>query len=224
MKTNLSDNSIVLNPEHTAKTCAIWLHGLGADGYDLLDIIPTLNLPKGLGMRHILPHAPIRPVTISGGMEMNAWFDIDNHDLTQLNDELGIRKSAEVITKIIDAEINSGISSNSIILAGFSQGGAIALQCGLRYPKQLGGILALSSFLPLQGSIAQEKSPENQNTPIYLLHGIADPLVPVSISLQNYNYLTQLGYKVKRDIYNIEHTICQEEISTIAKWLCELFH
>ena len=163
---------------HMADACVIWLHGLGADGHDFEPIVPELRLDPGLAVRFVFPHAPMMPVTINQGFVMRAWYDIRTADIGAEPDEKGIRASAELVDNMIAEQIKSGIDPKRIVLAGFSQGGAIALQAGLRYPKQLAGIMALSTYLPLAPTLNAERADANKNTGIFMAHGSADPVTP----------------------------------------------
>lgn len=212
-------DDIIVNPKHPAQCSVIWLHGLGADGYDFVDIVPQLHLPEELAVRFVFPHAPIRPVSYAQGMPMRAWFDINaDLDLSK-QDEVGIRASQAFLEQLIAQELAAGIASRHIVLAGFSQGGAMSLQCGLRYAQPLGGILSLSGFLPLAQYLATEKSIANQNIPIFMAHGTQDPLVPLEYAEKSQQYLAALGFNAKLQCYDMEHTVCAEEILDIAAWL-----
>lgn len=212
---------IELNPKNKAKSCVIWLHGLGADGNDFVDIVPQLGLAEASAARFIFPHAPVRNVTWAGNMNMRAWFNVIKLDRAS-EDEVGIRASQLLIEELIQAQLNQGIPSHKIVLAGFSQGGAMALQTGLRYKEKLAGIVALSSWLPLATTLNLEKSLANQSTPILMQHGTLDDLIPLAWAEQSRNYLQQLNYQIKFDTYPMQHTVCLEEISAIGAWLKEL--
>lgn len=214
--------SIIVNSKQAAKRSIIWMHGLGADGYDFVDIVPQLELPEDLAVRFVFPHAPIRPVTIANGMPMRAWFDLGS-SLDILEDESGIRLSQVLIERLIAQEIAAGIPSRNIILAGFSQGGAMALQCGLRYDQPLGGILSLSAFLLLADTVPLEKSLVNQNIPILLLHGEDDDKIPVSCAKKDFDYLTLQGFNVNLQTYAMDHSVCGSEIYDIGLWLRKVF-
>ena len=162
----------------------IWMHGLGADGWDFVPIVRELPLPDDLALRFIFPHAPVQPVTINNGMEMRAWYDIAMNDISRLPDEGGIRASQAAIERLIARERDRGIDSTRVVLAGFSQGGAIALQAGLRHANRLGGIVALSTYLPLEDSLDAEASSANRATPIFMGHGTDDPVLPVQLAWQ----------------------------------------
>jgi phospholipase/carboxylesterase len=213
---------VEINPPFPPQASIIWLHGLGANGYDFVDLVPQLNLPKELGIRFVFPHAPIRPVTYEQGSKMRAWFDVIKLDgCTETEDKLGILTSAKLIDELIAQEIANNIPSNKIFLVGFSQGGAMALQCGLRYQETLAGILVLSAWLPLATTIS-ELNPANKNTPILLLHGLHDKIIPLSWATKSYTQLKELGCNTNMLTYPIEHSVSPKEISDISKWLHEL--
>jgi phospholipase/carboxylesterase len=202
-----------------AEYCIIWLHGLGANGHDFEPIVPELNLSAAKKIRFIFPHAPSQPVTINGGIVMPAWYDIISPQLEQREDASGIRRSQQHIEALVQRENARGIATEKIILAGFSQGGAIALHTGLRYPQRLAGILALSSYLPLVQTVRQEASEINQALPIFMAHGSHDPIVPLRLGDDSRHYLEQLGYQLEWKTYFMEHSVCPEEISDISQWL-----
>ena len=197
----------------------IWLHGLGASGHDFVDIAPLLNLPTDLNVHFIFPHAPMREVTYTGNAKIRAWFNISGLDRLAAEDECGIREAEGMVAELIDNELAQNIPSHKIILAGFSQGGAIALQCGLRYPDRLGGILVMSSWLLLKDKLAKEGSASNQQTPILMMHGSEDDVIPLSWSEDSRDYLRDLDYNVSLSSYPMGHTVCNEEISAIGEWL-----
>lgn len=197
----------------------IWLHGLGADGHDFTGIVPELRLPTSAAVRFIFPHAPHRPVTINSGMTMRAWYDLYALDNRMLEDELGIRQAFGYISELIEHENARGIDYKNIILAGFSQGGALALFSGLRYPKQLAGIIALSTYLPLPTTLAKEGQPANKNIPIFMAHGIMDPVVPLVFARASRTILTSLDYKIEWHDYPMAHSVCADEIHDISQWL-----
>ena len=217
----MSDEPLVVETGvHKPDASVIWLHGLGADGNDFEPIVPELRLDPGLNIRFVFPHAPRIPVSINQGFVMRAWYDIVAADISSEPDDKGIRASAELVSEMIDAEIGSGIASERIVLAGFSQGGAIALQAGLRYFKQLAGIMALSTYLPLADSLESEKADANANTPILLAHGSADPVIPIDLANESREFLKQQGYKVVWHEYKgMQHSVSEQEIFHIAEWL-----
>jgi phospholipase/carboxylesterase len=198
----------------------IWLHGLGADGHDFEPIVPELGLR--IPVRFVFPHAPVRPVTINGGMAMRAWYDILGFDRQAAEDAEGIRTSAAAVTKLIDRELARGMASDRIVLAGFSQGGAIALQTALREPRPLAGVLALSTYLPLRATLAAERSAANSGLPIFMAHGTADPVLPLTLAESSRRTLEALGYEVEWHAYPMPHSVCVEEISAIGAWLAAL--
>lgn len=204
-------------PRDNARASVIWLHGLGADGSDFEPIVPQLGLPDDV--RFVFPHAPVRPVTINGGMPMRAWYDISMSGSGFIEDEAGIRESQQHLERLIAAETSRGVPPERIILAGFSQGGAVVLHTGLRHEARLAGIMALSTYLPLSGTLASERSAANQETPIFMAHGQLDQMVPMEVGVRSRDYLSELGQPVAWHEYPIEHSVSQEEIDDIAAWL-----
>jgi phospholipase/carboxylesterase len=197
----------------------IWMHGLGADGWDFVPIVRELPLPDDLALRFIFPHAPVQPVTINNGMEMRAWYDIAMNDISRLPDEGGIRESQAAVERLIARERDRGIDSSRIVLAGFSQGGAIALQTGLRHANRLGGIVALSTYLPLEDSLDAEASSANRATPIFMAHGTDDPVVPVQLAEISRALLQKRGYEVEWHTWPMPHSVCGEEIEAVSAFL-----
>ena len=197
----------------------IWLHGLGADGNDFVPIVSELKLPASLNIRFIFPHAPVRPITINQGYRMRGWFDVTNFDIAGCDDEAGIIESARVLMRLCDEQVAAGLATERIIVAGFSQGGAIALYAGLRYPQTLGGIIALSSFLPMQHRLEHEATEANRNTPIFMAHGLHDDIVALKFGIQTRTLLQQLGYRLEWHDYLMGHSVCMEEIQDISTWL-----
>ncbi len=214
--------TVVIDPSVPATSSVIWLHGLGADGYDFVDIVPQLKLPEDAGIRFIFPHAPVRPVTINAGYQMRAWFDIIELSAPTRQDEAGIRAAEQQIAQLIQHEGQAGIAPEKIVLAGFSQGGALALHTGLRYPYKLAGLLGLSTFLPVHQSLATEKNHANHHTPIMLAHGTQDPVVSIQYGELTRQLLVQLGYTVTWHTYPMQHQICWQEINDISQWLHEV--
>ena len=208
---------IVLDRGTSPKHSIIWLHGLGADGEDFISIAEQINLP--VSMRYIFPHAPKMPVTINGGFVMRAWYDIADIDIAAKQDAAGIHASQAEIEKFITQEKIRGVAEENIFLAGFSQGGAIALHTGLRHPAKLGGILALSTYLPLADTLSQEVSLSAKNTPLFFAHGRHDPVVPYELGKQSAEKLQQLGHQIEWHEYPMPHSVCAEEISDIENWL-----
>lgn len=197
----------------------IWMHGLGADGNDFVPIVPELKLGELGPLRFIFPHAPIQPVTINNGMSMRAWYDIYVADLVRREDEAGLRASQQAIEAIISREKARGIPAERIVLAGFSQGCAMALQTGLRHPEKLAGIIGLSGYLPLAASAQTERHPANQDTPIFLAHGTMDPVVAFERSQATLEALQAMGYQVTFKTYPMPHSVCLEEIQDIAAFM-----
>lgn len=197
----------------------IWMHGLGADGNDFAAIVPELKLRSGLAVRFVFPHAPVRPVTINNGMAMRAWYDIFFPDLVRREDEAGLRASQQAIEALIARENERGIPSENIVLAGFSQGCAMALQAGLRQDRKLAGLLGLSGYLPLASAAAAERHPANQHTPIFLAHGTMDPVVVLQRAEASRQALLDLGYHVEWKTYPMQHSVCLEEVADISAFL-----
>ena len=199
----------------------IWLHGLGADGHDFEPIVGELKL--NVPVRFIFPHAPEMPVTINNGMRMPAWYDIKATQINQQQDETGIEKSQLSILALLQREIDRGVKSNNIILAGFSQGGAVALHTALRFEQPLAGIMGLSTYLPLAYKVEKDIQPANKNTPIFLAHGNYDQVIPVQLAEQTQQTLNSFGYQTEFNKYNMEHSVCAEEINDISDWINRCF-
>jgi len=197
----------------------IWLHGLGADGHDFVPIVPELGLPAAPAVRFVFPHAPMRSVTINGGMVMRAWYDVVDGGGVRREVEAGVRESERQIEALVERERKRGVATAAIVLAGFSQGGAMALHAGLRHPERLAGVMALSCFLPLADTLAAEATTANRQTPIFMAHGVHDPLIPLARGLEARDLLTGLGYRVSWRQYPMPHAVCAEEIGDIAGWL-----
>nr|MBV6628604.1 carboxylesterase [Oceanococcus sp. HetDA_MAG_MS8] len=220
--TQVGDDRIVVEPEIAANAAVIWMHGLGADGNDFVPLVPELELSSGIALRFIFPHAPVRPVTLNGGMPMRAWFDILQLGSFEKQDEEGIVASQERIFALIDEQLSAGIDSRRIILAGFSQGGAMALHAGLRYPKPLAGILGLSTFLPVHNKLAEQAHSANAATPIQLCHGDFDPVLPRMLGEWSRDMLRQQGYQVAWNSYPMAHQVCAPEITQISEFFNSL--
>ena len=195
----------------------IWLHGLGADGNDFAPIVPELRLPKA-GIRFVFPHAPVRPVTINAGMRMRAWYDIAD-GANRREDERGVRASQVLIEALIAREKERGTKAGRLVLAGFSQGGAIALHAGLRDPERIAGIMALSAYVPVGEKLSAERSTANRDVPIFMGHGSDDPIIPLVRAEQSRNLLKSLGYPVEWHEYGMPHSVCPEELTDIGAWL-----
>ncbi|MFU8798145.1 MAG: alpha/beta hydrolase [Gammaproteobacteria bacterium] len=214
---------VEIAPTIPATGTMICLHGLGADGYNLSDITGQLNLPAKLGIRYIFPHAPVRPITLNNGYPMRGWYDILGLDKHSIEDEQGIYASEQAIQKLIRQEENRGIPSHRIVLAGFSQGGALALYTALRYPKPLRGVVALSSYLPIAPTLATTIHPENKALPIFMAHGTEDLLVPYDFGQYAREHLEKLHYTVSWNAYPMEHSICNTEIQDLSLWLQNIY-
>lgn len=200
-------------------SAVIWLHGLGASGNDFAPIVPQLGLPDALAVRFIFPHAPIRPISINQGYEMPGWYDIYNQDIVSGEDEAGIIETSEIIQQLCIEQEALGIAANRIILAGFSQGGAIALYCGLRYPNALAGIMALSTYLPLHAHLDKTASSSQKNTDIFMAHGTRDDVVTPQFGKQSYTLLKEAGYAINWHEYAMPHSVCLQEITDIGMWI-----
>ena len=201
----------------------IWMHGLGADGYDFVPVVKQLdmNALPGLeaGVRFIFPHAPMRPVTINNGMVMRAWYDIKMTDLVRKEDEAGLRASQAECEKLIANEVARGIPPHRIVLAGFSQGGAIALQTGLRHKARLAGLMVLSSYLPIASTVASEVSAASKAVPVFMAHGTHDPMIALTRATASRDQLTQLGCNIEWKQYPMEHSLVMEEVRDVRDWL-----
>jgi len=195
----------------------IWMHGLGADGNDFAPIVRELDLP-GMPIRFVFPHAPMQPVTINGGMVMRAWYDISDA-AARREDERGVRASQALIETLIAREKDRGIIPARLVLAGFSQGGAIALQTGLRHPDRLAGIMALSTYLPLAEKLPAEASAANRELPVFMAHGTFDPVIPFARAAQSRDLLRSTGYAVEWHEYPMPHSVNAEEVRDIGAWL-----
>ncbi len=197
----------------------IVLHGLGADGNDFVPLVEELDLEAIGPLRFVFPHAPTRPVTINGGYVMRAWYDIAGPDLRQREDEAGLRASRDAVEALIERERQRGVAASRIVLAGFSQGCAIALLTGLRHTERLAGIVGLSGYLPLAGRTAAERSPANGDVPIFLAHGSYDQVVPLGAAIATRDALVALGYPVEWHEFPMQHSVCAEEVIELNRWL-----
>jgi phospholipase/carboxylesterase len=217
----MSDSPLIVETgSNLPNSCVIWLHGLGADGHDFEPIVSELGLSPDLNVRFVFPHAPMIPVTINQGFVMRAWYDIATADIAERQDESGIRASQALLVELIEDQIAQGIDSTRIVLAGFSQGGVIALQAGLRFDKPLAGIMALSTYLPLAETLADEKSDANQAVAIFLAHGSADPVIAIDLAYSTRGQLEKQGYQPSWTEYDgMQHSVCAEEIEHISRWL-----
>ncbi len=196
----------------------IWLHGLGADGHDFEPIVPQFQHPD-LPLRFVFPHAPIQPVTINGGMAMRSWYDIKGLDIGARADEAGIRESEKTIHDLIAEQVDQGIPPENIILAGFSQGAAMTLHTGSRYPHKLAGMVALSGYVPMPEKLPAEKHPANQDTPVFMAHGTLDPVVPYALGAASAKIMQANGYPVEWHTYPIQHGVAPEEIAAVRDFV-----
>ena len=199
-------------------TSVIWLHGLGADGADFVPIVRELELPP-VPIRFVFPHAPLQPVTINNGMVIRAWYDILGADLARREDERGVRASQALVEALTAREKARGIPARRILLAGFSQGGAIALQTGLRHPERLAGIMALSTYVPIAASLEEEAHAANRDVPIFMAHGLYDPIIPIAAARRSRELAQRLGYDVEWHEYPMPHSVAPQELDDIGAWL-----
>ena len=216
------DAPVVVEPAEPATAAVVWLHGLGADGHDFEPVATELEKGAPGGVRYVFPHAPVRPVTINGGMAMRAWYDIAGPDPDRGADIVGVRASAGIARALVEEQIARGIAMERMVLAGFSQGGAVALYAGLRFPSRIAGILALSTYLPGMESLGTEAHAANRDTPIFLAHGSRDPIIPLALSERSRAAMADLGYTVETHTYPMPHSVCPEEIRDIGDWLCRV--
>ncbi|WP_119342776.1 alpha/beta hydrolase [Facilibium subflavum] len=213
-------DSVIIEPKSQAKSCVIWLHGLGADGHDFEAVVPQLNLSDCHGVRFIFPHAPIQPVTINMGIQMRAWYDIKRmDDIKRDVDTQGIEDSVRRIDQIVQAQIAKGIDSKNIILAGFSQGGAVAAISALTLPYTFAGVILLSTYLPDWDYFITKKTNANKYTDFVIAHGQFDHVVPIKAGLLLKETLAQEGFKVQWHQYPMEHSVCMEEIQMISDFI-----
>ena len=210
---------VELQTHPSPSASVIWLHGLGADGYDFVPVVRELQALGAPAARYVFPHAQTMPVTINGGAVMRAWYDIVNVDLLRREDEKGIRASQKQVEALIEREVSRGVPRSRIVLAGFSQGGAIALQTGLRQVQPLAGIVALSCYLPLAETFAAERVSATAGVPIFLAHGTSDPIVPIARGVASRDALIAAGHKVEWHEYPMPHSVSEQEIRDIAAFL-----
>ena len=213
---------VEIEPERSADAAVVLMHGLGADGHDFETLVYELRLPADSAIRWVFPHAPIRPVTLNGGMPMRAWYDIIGLDRRSQEDEAGIRASAEGIRGLVRRERERGIPSERIVLAGFSQGGAMALFTALREPERLAGVLALSTYVPLAATLEDEAHPAGAAVPIFMAHGTLDPIVPMTLGEGARDLLRARGYDVVWHTYPMPHSVSAEEVADIREWLLRI--
>jgi phospholipase/carboxylesterase len=213
--------AIEFDPVHPPRASVIWLHGLGASGHDFEPLIPELGLVEEYAVRFVLPHAPERPVTINQGYVMPAWYDIVGMEITARQDEAGIRTSEDLLRRLIESERARGIAAGRIVLAGFSQGGAIALHTALRYPERLGGVLALSTYLPLAEQVPGQMVAVQQGLAVFMGHGDRDEIVPPQVAARSRDALQALGCAVEWHAYAMAHSVCPDEVADIRRWLVQ---
>jgi phospholipase/carboxylesterase len=211
--------TIEIETRSAPRATVIWMHGLGADGHDFVPVVPELALPAALPVRFVFPHAPMRRVTLNRGAVMRAWYDIREDRGTLTADAADVAESQRLIATLLAHEARRGIAAGRIVLAGFSQGGAMALHCGIRHPERLGGVIALSCSLPVSGTVAAEASGANRDLPIIMAHGVRDPLIPLARARRSRNLLLELGYRIEWHEYPIPHSVGAEEIRDIGAWL-----
>lgn len=212
--------TIEIKTGNDCQYAVIWLHGLGASGHDFEPIVPELRLPTEVGVRFVFPHAPTRPITINGGMPMRGWYDITSLDFSQREQDIaGTQASSQLVGALVEREIDRGIPADHIVLAGFSQGGAIALYHGLTSHHAFAGILALSTYLPIQEQTLSLRTPENQNTAIFLAHGTYDDVIALQYAEQSRDVLVSNQYSVQWKTYPMPHSVSPEEIQDISAWL-----
>jgi phospholipase/carboxylesterase len=211
--------TVEVEPRGPADAAVLWMHGLGADGHDFESLVPELRLQASPAVRFVFPHAPVRPVTINGGHRMRAWYDIAGFDRRAAQDEAGIRDSAAALGELVRRERERGISAERIVVAGFSQGGAMALFLGPRWPERLGGVVALSTYLPLGDALAAEAHPANAAVPVLMAHGSFDPVVPLAMGEASRDKLRALGYDVDWRSYPMPHSLCAQEVEDVRDFL-----
>ena len=216
-------DSIEIETAANPRWAVLWLHGLGADGHDFEPIVPQLVARDWPAIRFVFPHAPVRPVTVNGGMRMRAWYDILGLEIANRQDEPGIRDSIRHVERLIDRESLRGVDESRLILAGFSQGGAIALAAGVRHRRTLAGIVALSTYLPLGDRTEPELHAANRNTPVWFGHGELDPVVPARLGQMSCEWLRARGYPVEWHTWPMPHSVCAEEIDALRDWLSARF-
>ena len=212
-------DKIVINPSQKATSCVIWLHGLGDSGAGFSPIVPVLNLPKDHQIRFIFPHAPEQAVTINQGAVMRSWYDIKSMDLHNRADMAGVLESEQALHTLIQEQLDSGITSDKIVLAGFSQGGVIGLFTGLRYPQKLAGILAMSCYLPNADQLPTELAEANKQTSIIQMHGEQDEVVPISAGKKANTLLIDAGYTAQWTSYTMPHSVIAQQLTDISAWI-----
>ena len=210
---------VEVNPKSQVKATVIWLHGLGDSGNGFAPIVPDFKLPDELGIRFVFPHAPMRPVTINNGMTMRAWYDITSLDFNNRADSQGVKESSALVADLIEKEITRGTPANKIVLAGFSQGGVIALNLGTRFEKSLAGIMSMSSYMSEPEKLSAEAHSANKNTPIFVAHGTHDDVVPIFMGNSAFKVLESNGYPATWHEYEMQHNVCMQQLNDISSWL-----
>jgi phospholipase/carboxylesterase len=208
-----------------AQAAVIWMHGLGADGHDFEPVVPQLRLPASLAVRFVFPHAPMQPVSINHGAVMRAWYDVTFDDLegrSRRADEAGVRRSVGQVQALVEREVARGIPASRIVLAGFSQGGAIALATALRHPQRLAGVMALSTYLPMPETLPAEAAPANALLPVFYAHGTHDPVIPIGMARASIERLDALGYPIEWHEYPMPHSVCLPELEHLSAWLARV--
>ena len=211
--------TVEVEPRAAADATVLLMHGLGADGHDFESLVPELRLPVSPSVRWVFPHAPVRPVTINGGFRMRAWYDIVALDRSAAEDEAGIRESADALFALVRRERERGIDAGRIVLAGFSQGGALALFAALRFPERLAGVVGLSTYLPLAARLEAEAHPANAAVPVFMAHGTFDPLVPPALGEGSRDLLRSRGHDVEWHTYPMPHSVCADEVQDLRGFL-----
>ena len=212
-------DAVEVEPRAAADAAVVMMHGLGADGHDFESIVPELRLPPSPSIRWVFPHAPVRPVTLNAGYRMRAWYDIVGLDRRSPEDEAGIRGSARAVLDLVRRERERGIDSSRIVVAGFSQGGALALFAALRWPERLAGVAGLSTYLPLGRTLEQERHPANAAVPVFMAHGTSDSVVAPELGRLSRDHLRSQGYDVEWHEYPIPHSVSAEELTDLRAWL-----
>ncbi|AGP76559.1 carboxylesterase [Alteromonas mediterranea] len=215
---------VEINPSTAPDACVIWLHGLGDSGHGFAPIVPELKLPDSMAVKFLFPHAPERPITINGGMRMRAWYDIKSLDFESRADLEGVKESAEQVEQLIKAQIESGIKAERIVLAGFSQGGVIALHLAPRFSQKLAGVMALSTYMCEPALLSSEALDVNRETPIMMAHGEQDEVVPVFMGNAAFKTLNECGFKATWQTYTMQHNVCMQELNDISAWLQKLLN
>lgn len=218
-----SEHEVVLSPDAMPVGTVIVLHGLGADGWDFVPVVNELRLPAALPLRFVFPHAPVRPVTVNNGYEMRAWYDIRDFSITGREDLEGITAASDRLHRYVEREREHGIEPGAVALAGFSQGGAVALHAGLRSRERLAGIVALSTYLPFKTRLQAEVSQTNRDLPILMCHGTADPVVSIELGQMSRDALKEHGYEVGWHAYPMGHEVCLPEIQQVGRWLQAIY-